>query len=100
MLRGTERPDTIHKTLEALHSYTKKQLKTTDLGPLFGPTPTLPTIPKPAKLPANADELEQMILKEEIKQFVSSTKDLKSNLAALHTVTHMGAMQRGPQSQN
>jgi hypothetical protein len=86
--------------LEALHSYTKKQLKTTDLGPLFGPTPTLPTIPKPAKLPANADELEQMILKEEIKQFVSSTKDLKSNLAALHTVTHMGAMQRGPQSQN
>ena len=89
-----ERSDPVQfsKTMEALHSYSKKVLKTTDLGSLFGPTtPTYPTIDKPIK-PAKGnatdpdDELEQLILKEEVKQYVLRTKELKTNLAALHSV--------------
>jgi hypothetical protein len=74
------------KTMEALHGYAKKELKTTDLAPLFATPPSLPTIEKPKPLPEKADELEQLILREEIKQYVSQTKTLKSNLAALHSV--------------
>ena len=80
-------PTQFTKTLEALHAYTKKELKTTDLGSLFGTTPTLPTIPKPAKPDDKADELEQLILREEIKQYVSRVKHLQSDMAALHSVT-------------
>jgi hypothetical protein len=46
-----------------------------------------PTIQKPTKLNDDADEVDQMILREEIKQYVSRSKDLQSNLAALHSVT-------------
>ena len=82
----SEDPTQFTKTLEALHAYTKKELKTTNLGSLFGTTPTLPTIPKPAKLDDKADELEQLILREEINQYVSRVKNLQSDMAALHSV--------------
>ena len=39
------------KTMEALHGYAKKELKTTDLAPLFATPPTLPTIQKPKPFP-------------------------------------------------
>ena len=56
-------------TMEALHAYTKKELKATDLGTLFGSVPTLPIIAKPKQLEASAkgDEIEEeAILKEEV----------------------------------
>jgi hypothetical protein len=55
--------------MEALHAYTKKELKATDLGTLFGSVPTLPIIAKPKQLEASAkgDEIEEeAILKEEV----------------------------------
>ena len=63
---------------------------TTDLDPLFGTTMTAPVISMPVA-PVNTDgtpisELQTMILKEEIKQYVTQTKDFKANLAALHSV--------------
>jgi hypothetical protein len=85
-----ERSDPVQftRTMEALHAYTKKELKTTDLGTLFGSTPTLPTIAKPKKLldADKGDEIEEAILKEEVKQYVYRTKELKSNMAAIHSV--------------
>ena len=83
-------PTQYTKTMEALHAYAKRELKTTDLAPLFGTTMTAPVIPMPVA-PVNTNgtaisELQTMILKEEIKQYVTQTKDLKANLAVLHSV--------------
>lgn len=80
-------PTQFTKTMDALHDYAKRDLKTTDLSRLFGTPVVKPTIQKPTKLNDDADEVDQMILREEIKQYVSRTKDLQSNLAAMHFVT-------------
>jgi hypothetical protein len=88
-----ERSDPVQfsRTMEALHSYSKKVLKTTDLGCLFGTTPTYPVMDKPTKAikASNSDsddKLEQLILKEEVKHYVYRTKEIKTNLAVLHSV--------------
>jgi hypothetical protein len=83
-----ERSDPVQftKTMEALHAYSKRDLKTTDLSSLFGTTPKTPVIAKPSPIDAKADELEQLILKEEVKAYVNSNKTLKRDMAALHSV--------------
>ena len=80
-------PTQYNKTMDALHDNAKRELKTTDLSTLFGTTVVQPTIKKPTKLEDDADEVDQMILREEIKQYVARSKTLKSDLVALHSVT-------------
>jgi hypothetical protein len=83
-----ERSDPVQftKTMEALHAYSKKELKSTDLSSLFGTTPTAPIIEKPLPIDPKADDLEQLILKEEVKAYVASTKTLKRDMAAIHSM--------------
>ena len=84
-----ERRDPVQftKTMEALNNYAKRKLKTTDLGSLFLSPVTQPTIELPADVGANPTDVELLIQREEVKQYVSRTKDLKGHLAALHSVT-------------
>ena len=83
-----ERRDPVQytKTMEALHAYAKRELNTTDLGGLFGSQITKPTIPRPADLAAGASELDTLIQKEEIKQYVTRTAALKGHMVAVHSV--------------
>jgi hypothetical protein len=88
-----ERRDPVQytKTMEALNSYAKRDLKTTDLGSLFTSPATKPTIEMPADLGANPTDVELLIQREEVKQYVSRSKDLKGHLAALHSVAWASA---------
>jgi hypothetical protein len=74
------------KTMDALNSYAKRDLKTTDLGSLFLSPITQPTIEMPAEVGDKATDVELLIQREEVKQYVSRTKDLKGHLAAIHSV--------------
>jgi len=83
-----ERRDPVQftKTMDALNSYAKRDLKTTDLGSLFLSPITQPTIEMPAEVGDKATDVELLIQREEVKQYVSRTKDLKGHLAAIHSV--------------
>jgi hypothetical protein len=83
-----ERRDPVQftKTMEALNAYAKRNLKTTDLASLFTTPMAQPTIELPASLGDNPTDVETLIQREEVKQYVSRTKDLKGHLAAMHSV--------------
>jgi hypothetical protein len=83
-----ERRDPVQftKTMEALNAYAKRNLKTTDLASLFTTPMAQPKIELPASLGDNPTDVETLIQREEVKQYVCRTKDLKGHLAAMHSV--------------
>jgi hypothetical protein len=56
------------------------------LGSLLGAIPTHPIIAKMTKWDNKVNKMEHLILQEEIKQYVFCNKEVKSNLAALHSM--------------
>ena len=68
-------PTQYTKTMDALHAYAKRDLKTTDLAPLFAPVMRQPSIAMPtAAAPvgnSGPTEMELLIMKEEAKHYVS-----------------------------
>ena len=83
-------PTQYTKTMDTLHAYAKRDLKTTNFASLFAPVMRQPTISMPTTVaPAGAGgptEMELLTMKEEGKHYVSQTKTLKADLAALHAV--------------
>jgi hypothetical protein len=75
------------RTLEALKAYVKKELKySADIKPLFGETMAAPTIEMPLDPGEGSNKIEDMIYIEEVKKYVKRTRELKNNLAIIHTV--------------
>ena len=77
------------KTIEALEQYTRKTYKfSEDFASLFAHTPSTPTVTKPIPIPkVERDETDELIFKEEVKQYVGRCTALKGNLAAIWSVT-------------
>jgi ribosomal protein L15 len=75
------------KSLEALQSYAKKNLRhPDDLAKLFGEEMKAPTVAKPTELLTTATEMDKLIFAEEIKEYVKRLTVLRSNVAAIHAV--------------
>jgi hypothetical protein len=73
--------------MEFLEGYAKKKLQYfEDLAPLFAATMTMPTIDMPNEPGPDQTELNRLIWKEEIKDFVNRNRALKGNMAALFAV--------------
>ena len=77
------------KTIEALEQYTRKTYKfSEDFAPLFATTPSMPIVAKPIPIPKDErDETDELIFKEEIKQYVIRCTALNGNLAAIWSVS-------------
>jgi hypothetical protein len=75
------------KTMEALAQYANKTYKfSEDFTSLFNPTPSTPSVTRPTA-PTSPDVVDNLIFKEEIKQYVLRCSILKGNLCALWSVT-------------
>ena len=78
------------RTVAALQQCTSKLPFSKDFQCLFKATPNLPTISKPEPPIApgkdSISELQDLIFKEEIKQFVSQRTKLRSNLVAIWNI--------------
>jgi hypothetical protein len=75
------------KTMEALAQYANKTYKfSEDFTSLFHPTPSTPSVTRPTA-PTSQDVVDDLIFKEEIKQYVLRCSILKGNLCALWSVT-------------
>lgn len=75
------------KTLEALEGHVKKTMKyAEDLSTFFGDEMTAPEIERPEKPGADADEVDEAIWKEELKEHVKQVRVLKGNLATMMAV--------------
>jgi hypothetical protein len=75
------------KTLEALQGYVKKNLKfADDLAPLFATTMTNPAIVRPTNEGVPGDPTDDMIFKEEIKEYVNRLRGMKDNMATIQAV--------------
>jgi hypothetical protein len=78
------------KTVAALQQCTTKLPFSEDFQCLFKATPTLPTLSEPeppiAEDKSGITDLQDLIFKEEIKQFVSQRMKLRSNLVAIWNI--------------
>ena len=75
------------KTLEALEGHVKKTMKyAEDLSTFFGDEMLAPEIERPAKPGPQADEVDEAIWKEELKEHVKQVRVLKGNLATMMAV--------------
>jgi hypothetical protein len=76
------------RTVEALEQFTKKMYKfSDDFASLYAFEPSMPQLDKPKPpLKENRDEADELIFKEEIKQYVNCCAVLKDNLAAIWSV--------------
>ena len=75
------------KTVEALMEYAKKNLKCAeDLKPLFATEMKTPTLAKPTKPGATADEVDLAIWNEEVRDHAQRKRVLRGNLAAIQAV--------------
>ena len=76
------------RTVEALEQYARKTYQfSKDFAPLFSNEPSAPRLEKPKPPPKEErDETDELIFKEEIKQFVNRVATLKGNLAAIWSV--------------
>ena len=76
------------RTVEALEQYAQKTYQfSRDFAPLFTTEPTMPRLEKPIPLPKDKrDETDELIFREEVKQFVNQVAALKGNLAAIWSV--------------
>jgi hypothetical protein len=74
------------KTMEALSQYANKTYKfSEDFVSLFSPTPSTPSVTRPTA-PASSDVVDDLIFKEEVKQYVMRCSILKGNLCAIWSV--------------
>jgi hypothetical protein len=73
------------KTIEALEQYMRKTYKfSEDFASLFANTPSTPTVKKPIPiLKSERNKTDELIFKEEIKQYVIQCTALNGNLAAI-----------------
>jgi hypothetical protein len=72
--------------MEALSQYANKTYKfSEDFTCLFSPTPSTPSVTRPTA-PASADIVNDLIFKEEVKQYVMRCSILKGNLCAIWSV--------------
>jgi hypothetical protein len=76
------------KTLEALAQHARKTYKfSEDFASLFATESSAPSVEKPVPIPeSKRDETDELIFKEEIKQYVTRCSTLKGNLAAIWSV--------------
>ena len=75
------------KTVAALQQFTSKFPNSADFQCLFKSTPTTPVIPEPALPPTEGrTEVQDLIFKEEIKQYVAGCSALRSNCVAIWKV--------------
>ena len=76
------------KTMEALEAYTRtaKLSFSADLASLFNTPSTSPVIDEPVETGEEISELKKMIFREEVNEWISRTRALRSNLATLYTV--------------
>jgi hypothetical protein len=76
------------KTVEALAQYARKTYKfSEDFASLFATTPTAPIVSKPVPIPLDQrDETDDLIFKEQVKQYVVRCTALTGNLAAIWSV--------------
>lgn len=76
------------KSIEALDQHATKTYKfPEDFASLFTAEPSAPEITKPRTPPKEGrDEVDDVIFKEQIKQYVSRCAALKGNLAAIWSV--------------
>jgi hypothetical protein len=76
------------KTVEAIDQYATKTFKfPEDFASLFTAEPSTPEIEKPRTPPKEGrDEIDDLVFKEQIKQYVTRCSALKGNLAAIWSV--------------
>lgn len=75
------------KTMEALEAYVKTKLDfSEDLAPLFGTPSSNHVLEEPVDIAKDAGELKKMMFAEEVKIWMRRSRQLRSNLATLHTV--------------
>ena len=74
------------KTMEALLQYANKTYNfLEDFTSLFSPTPSTPSVARPTA-PASQDVVDDLIIIEEVKQYVMCCSILKGNLCAIGSV--------------
>jgi hypothetical protein len=75
------------KTLEALEGHVKKTMKyAEDMSTFFGDDMAAPEIERPEKPGPTADEVDEAIWKEELKEHVKQVRVLKGNLATMMAI--------------